>query len=238
MDDGAEDPGVARAGAAVAARRAELGMSQREIARQKMITAPALIAFEKGRAWPRERTRHMLEELLQWPAGTIAAIRAGRAVPGTAAAEPAAPGDDDAPLIVGAVDVAMSTVAAAIMALPADEDPQFAHRIRAVLADVRQLEAITARAVRSSHGAPSVIRSLGTVRRLYDELMTRAAAASGATLGQRLYTARRTANLTAADAAAALGTTPDLVSAVESETPPPEDLRSRIEALLDELVGA
>ena len=57
---------------------------------------------------------------------------------------PAAPGDDDAPLIVGAVDVAMSTVAAAIMALPADEDPQFAHRIRAVLADVRQLEAITA----------------------------------------------------------------------------------------------
>ena len=54
---------MARAGAAVAARRAELGMSQREIARQKMITAPALIAFEKGRSWPRERTRHMLEEL-------------------------------------------------------------------------------------------------------------------------------------------------------------------------------
>ena len=49
-------------------------MSQRQIARQKMITAPALIAFEKGRSWPRERTRHMLEELLQWPAGTIAAI--------------------------------------------------------------------------------------------------------------------------------------------------------------------
>ena len=68
--------------------------------------------------------------------------------------------------------------------------------------------------------------------------MTRAAAAPGATLGQRLYTARRTANLTADDAAAALGTTPDLVSSVESETPPPEDLRSRIEALLDELVGA
>ena len=77
MEAGEIDDGIARAGAAVAARRRELGISQRELARQKIITAPALITFEKGRSWPRERTRHTLEQLLQWPAGTIARIRAG-----------------------------------------------------------------------------------------------------------------------------------------------------------------
>ena len=45
MNDGAVDPGVARAGSAVAARRTELGISQRELARRKIITAPALSAF-------------------------------------------------------------------------------------------------------------------------------------------------------------------------------------------------
>jgi hypothetical protein len=73
--------------------------------------------------------------------------------------------------------------------------------IPGVVARWRQ-EAITARAVRTSQGSAGVIKSLAAVRRRYDELMTRAAAAPEATLGQRLYTARRRANLTAAEAAA------------------------------------
>ena len=77
-------------------------------------------------------------------------------------------GDDDAPLIVGAVDVAIRAprLPRSWPCLPM-RIRSSAHRLRAVLADVRQLEAITARAVRSSHGAPSVVRSLGTVRRFY-----------------------------------------------------------------------
>jgi transcriptional regulator with XRE-family HTH domain len=65
--------------------------------------------------------------------------------------------------------------------------------------------------------------------------MTRAAGAPGATLGQRLYTARRHANLTAEEAAAALGLAVDLVIAVESEAPAPVDTQSRIEELIAEL---
>ncbi len=72
-----EDPGVVRAGAAAAARRRELDISQRSLAADGIINAGALIAFEKGRSWPRERTRAKLEEVLQWPAGTIARIREG-----------------------------------------------------------------------------------------------------------------------------------------------------------------
>ena len=52
-----DDPGMVRAGAAAAARRRELNVSQRSLAADGVINAGALIAFEKGRSWPRERTR-------------------------------------------------------------------------------------------------------------------------------------------------------------------------------------
>ncbi len=107
MDAGAADPDVARAGTAVAARRRELGISQRELARRKVITAPALISFEKGRAWPRERTRHTLEELLQWPAGTIARIRAGAPPPQAATGSSARDGSEVA-LVADAVELALA----------------------------------------------------------------------------------------------------------------------------------
>lgn len=63
----APDPGMVRAGAAAAARRRELNISQRSLAAEGILNAGALIAFEKGRSWPRERTRARLEEILQWP---------------------------------------------------------------------------------------------------------------------------------------------------------------------------
>jgi transcriptional regulator with XRE-family HTH domain len=236
MHDDAGAPGAARAGAAFADRRQELGITQRELARAKIITASSLIAFEKGRSWPRERTRATLEDLVRWPAGTLAKIRAGGAVPSETAAP--APEEGEAALIVDAVEVAMHTVDAATRQLPAAEHPAFAERAQAVLADLRRLEAVTARAVRTSHGAPAVIRALAAVRGRYDELMSRAAAAPGATLGQRLYVARRRVNLSAAEAAAALAAPPELVAAVESETPAPdENSRARIEALITDLGG-
>ena len=68
------DPGMVRAGAAAAARRRELNISQRSLAADGIINAGALIAFEKGRSWPRERTRAKLEEVLRWPPGTIALV--------------------------------------------------------------------------------------------------------------------------------------------------------------------
>src|SRR5262245_42453590 len=73
------DPGMVRAGAAAAARRRQLDISQRSLAADGIINAGALIAFEKGRSWPRERTRAKLEEVLQWPVGTILRIRRGDA---------------------------------------------------------------------------------------------------------------------------------------------------------------
>ena len=211
VDAGAADPGVARAGTAVAARRGELGISQRELARRRVITAPALIAFEKGRAWPRERTRHTLEELLQWPAGTIARIRAGAAAPPQAAHGPSARDGSEVALVADAVELALARFDDAIGALPSPKGTGFAARAGVILADLHKLERLAARAVRHSGGSPAVIKALGAVRRRYDELMVQVAGSPGATLGQRLYAARRRVNVTAAETAAALGAPAELI---------------------------
>ena len=237
MHDDAVAVGVARAGAAFAARRAELGLSQRQLANMKIIGAPNLIAFEKGRSWPREKTLAKLEQVVQWPPGALAKVRAGGGPNVSGATGTQDPESDTAAVVTGAVSVAVAQVLAAADTLPHERDGTFSERVRAVLADLRTLEAITARAVRSSQGSPEVIKSLRLIRHRYGELMTRAAGAPGATLGQRLYTARNAAALTAAEAAGAMDVAPGVVAAAEAEEPVADHDWRRIEALITELGG-
>ncbi len=212
------DAGMVRAGAAAAARRRELNISQRSLAAGGVINAGALIAFEKGRSWPRQVTRTKLEEILQWPAGTIERIRRGEPAQAgpvrSAGTEPAA----EVPLIAQAVTTAAHTVGATIDALPATADPGFTARATAILADLRQLEAVASRAARIQV-TPELIRALSAVRSRIDELTLRAAAAPDATLGQRLYAARRRANLTVGETARAAGVAEDVIVAAEAEQP-------------------
>ena len=167
---------MVRAGAAAAARRRELDISQRSLAADGIINAGALIAFEKGRSWPRERTRAKLEEVLHWPPGTIARLRQGEPVAARPSRtnHPDSPGDDS-PLIAQAVVTAVNTFGTAIEALPAVDDPDFTPRVTKILADLRQLEAVAARAARISKVSPALIKALSAVRSRYDELMLRAA---------------------------------------------------------------
>src|SRR5215212_1019835 len=110
------DRGMLRAGAAGAARRRELDISQRSLAADGIINAGALIAFEKGRSWPRERTRARLEEVLQWPPGTIARLRQGEPPARERPTEPA--GGSEGQLIAQAVITAVHTLGGAVDALP------------------------------------------------------------------------------------------------------------------------
>ncbi|MDT5095295.1 MAG: hypothetical protein QOH60_4658 [Mycobacterium sp.] len=232
-DEAPVDSGIARAGAAVAARRRELDITQRTLAKYRIMNAGALIAFEKGRSWPRERTRAKLEEVLQWPPGAIANIRNGGAAPGERQ-EPD-PGSDQAPLIVGAVDVAMKTFESAIAALPDTSTPGFAQQAEVILADLRQLEAVVARAARQSRGMAAVVMALSAVRTRREELMLAAATAPNATLGQRLYAARRRAQLSAAETANAVGVSSDLIESVEAGQPATDDDAAAIEAFVAQL---
>ena len=238
---GEADPGMVRAGAAAAARRRELDISQRSLAADGIINAGALIAFEKGRSWPRERTRTKLEDVLRWPPGTIARIRHGEPAPGDPSI-PGPPPDDRSPsgpaadspesLIAQAVVAAVDGCSLAIAALPSVRDPEFTERSAPILFDLRQLETIAVRAAKISGMTPGLINALSRVRRHYDELMTLAAGAADAPLGLRLYAARRQANLSALETAQAAGVPEDLISRAEAGEPLPAGAADALEAVI------
>jgi transcriptional regulator with XRE-family HTH domain len=214
----AGDPGVARAGAAVAARREELKLTQRYLARNGIVNAGALIDFEKGRRWPRRATLARLEDALQWPHGTIDRIRREHADP-DGEKTVTMMNTVRAPLMAEAVEVALATITTAIESLPEPTGPDFGHRAAAVLADLRRLEAVAAGAARSAKGAPEVALVLSAVRRCHRDLMLRAARAPRATIGQRLYATRHRAELTAEEFANAAGVPVDVITAAEAEVP-------------------
>jgi transcriptional regulator with XRE-family HTH domain len=233
----AVDQGMVRAGAAAAARRRELDISQRSLAAEGIINAGALISFEKGRSWPRDRTRARLEEVLRWPPGTINELRAGGSggvVEETGVARREEAGDEGS-LIAQAVVAAVNTLGSTIDSLPAADDEDFTPRITAILSDLRQLEAVAARAARIGRVTPTLIRALSAVRRRIEELTMLAATGRHATLGQRLYAARRSSNLTIAETAQAAGVTEDDVARAESEQPVPTHAVGAIETLIDQL---
>ncbi|MEY8013657.1 transcriptional regulator [Mycobacterium servetii] len=234
----------AGAGAAAAARRRELDISQRSLAAAGVINAGALIAFEKGRSWPRTRTRAKLEEVLQWPAGTIARIRRGAPAPDAAPTQAPPPEDaaserpepdSSVSLIAQAVVAAVDGCSLAIAALPPADDPEFSERATPILANLRQLETIAVRATRISRMTPELINALSTVRRQFDELMTRGADAPNALLAQRLYTTRRRAKLSALETAHAAGVPEDTIARAEAQEPLPAEATEAIETLLRQL---
>ena len=231
---GVVDPGLVRAGAAAAARRRELDISQRRLAADGIINAGALIAFEKGRSWPRERTRAKLEAILQWPQGTIARLRNGEPLAPERPPEPVA-GADEGQLIAQAIITAVHTLEGAVDSLPPVDGAEFTRRVTAILADLRRLEAVAARATRISQVTPALIKALGTVRRQIDELTMLAATAPHATLGQRVYATRRRANLTIAEIAQAAGVSEDDIARAEAEEPLTAASIDAIEGLLKQL---
>jgi transcriptional regulator with XRE-family HTH domain len=236
------DPGVARAGRAVAARRNELEITQRGMAKDKIINAGTLIAFEKGRSWPRRATLAKLEEALQWSPGTIARIRSGTQASSGATAP--VPTDETtealtdtvrAPLMAEAVELAMHSISAAMSLLGDPSDPNFTPRVTSILADLRKLENVAANAARNAKGTPSVVLALSSVRRAYNDVMARAARSPHATLGQRLYGARHRAELSLEEAAAAAGLPETFLADAEAERPIPAEVAAAITTLIGQL---
>nr|WP_237571176.1 helix-turn-helix domain-containing protein [Mycolicibacterium lacusdiani] len=228
---------MVRAGAAAAARRRELDISQRRLAAEGIINAGALISFEKGRSWPRERTRAKLEEVLQWPQGTIARLRQGVATAAAPEPPPSAPpaNGDEVSLVAQAVDTAVRSLADAATSLPPVEDSGFTPRVTAMLADLRQLESVAASAARIGRVTPSLLKALSAVRRQIDDLSLLGATAPGAPLGQRLYAARRRANLTIEETAQAAGVPDSAVVATEAGQTVPDDVTDLIESLVTQI---
>lgn len=149
----------------------------------------------------------------------------------------ATPDEGEAAVIVGMADAAMHMFTAAIGTLPDSNDPEFTERAGVVLAGLRKLQASLTQAAGRSRTTPAVIVALSGVRTCYDDLMARAAASPGATLGQRLYTGRLRAKLSARETANGAGLRADLLDAVEAEETPTEDEASKIKDLIAALGG-
>lgn len=229
------DPAIARAGRAVAARRRELDITQRSLARDKIINAGTLISFEKGRSWPRRSTLAKLEEILQWAPGTITQIRSGAGPEEDREETEVVTNSVRAPLMAEAVELAMHTINSAAADLPVASDREFTPKITAILADLRKLEAVAANAARNAKGTPSVVLALSTVRRRYHELMLHAVQAPTATLGQRLYAVRDQADLTVEETANAADLSAQTIVDAEADRDLPADAVTALENLVAQL---
>ena len=228
-------PDIARAGAAVAARREELGFSSRHLSDDGAIGHGELEDFERGRSWPPESTLERLERALRWPPGTITGVARGGEVPE----------DDDTESLSDSVQlevmldyagIALDGLSARIATLPPVSDPDFGPQVAEQLAQLRRLHATTASAARSAP-ALEIVLALSDVRRTYSALMLRAAAAPAATLGQRLYAARHRAQLSAEETAAACGVSADAVTAVEAERAVPAEVSATLEDVVHRLTS-
>src|SRR5688572_29440346 len=104
--------------------------------------------------------------------------RAVRSLENRGPMEPA-PQEGEASVIVSLSEAAMRMYTAAIDALPFPEDKKFHKRADVVLSGLRKLRDGLSEAASRSRSTSTVILELSDVRKRYDDLMARAAAAPG-----------------------------------------------------------
>jgi hypothetical protein len=146
--------------------------------------------------------------------------------------------DGEAQVIVNLAEAAMYMYRAAIDSLPFPEDKKFQKRADVVLTGMRKLRAALTEAASQSRSTPAVIVALSDVRRRYDDLIARAAAAPGSTLGQQLYTARLGAKLSAQEAANGVGLRADLPDELEAGGTPTTEEAAKVQGLIAALRAA
>jgi hypothetical protein len=140
--------------------------------------------------------------------------------------------EGEAQVIVNLAEAAMHMYRAAIDSLPFPEDKKFHKRADVVLSGMRKLRVALADAASQSRSTPTVIMALADVRRRYDDLMERAAAAPGSTLGQQLYIVRIRAKLSAQEAARGVGLRPELPDELEAGATPTDQEAAKIQELI------
>lgn len=233
---GEVDLSVARAGAAVAARREELGLSQRKLADERIVSQSVLVKFERGEHWPRQNTLTKIEGYLDWSPGTIARIRAGADAPDAESTEVLSP-TVQVGVLIDASEIALRVLLARAAGLPSASAPQFGAEIAPLLSELRRLERAISGAAVTSTGRPEVARLLSQIRLTIEDLAGIASRAPGATLGQRLTAVRTRSRLSTAEVAAASGTDIDTVNAAEAERPLSAQARVAVEQFIA-VVGA
>ena len=233
------DPSLLRVGAAVAARREELGLPAAPTQRRQDHQPKQPCRLRAGpQLAPRQHARQTGTLLCS---GRQARWRAS----GTAPTPPGDEARDDRHRSVvrrcAGLDARRGRRSWLWMASgpeprawPRPPIPPSARRSANCWPNCAELQTTTAAAARAASG-PDVALLLSDVRRTYNELMLRAARAPRAALGPRLYAARRAAELSADEAAAAAGVDVRAVADAESGRPVPAEVAATLEALVAQL---
>jgi hypothetical protein len=140
--------------------------------------------------------------------------------------------EGEAQVIVNLAAAAMHMYKVAIDSLPFPEDKKFQKRAEVVLSGMRKLREALTDAASKSRATPNVVIALADVRRRYDDLMERAAAAPGATLGQQLYAARIRVKLSAHEAARGVGLRLELPDELEAGATPTDQEATKVQELI------
>jgi hypothetical protein len=148
-----------------------------------------------------------------------------------------APHEGESSVIVSLSEAAMHMYTAAIDSLPLPEDKKFHKRAEVVLSGLRKLRTALTEAASRSRSSPAVIVALSDVRRRYDDLMTRAAAAPESSLGQQLYAARIQAKLSAQEVANGAALRADLLDDLEAGETPTQEEVAKVKGLIAALGG-
>jgi hypothetical protein len=148
------------------------------------------------------------------------------------------PDEGEANIIVGMAEAAMHMYRSAIDSLHGDGDMEFPGRAEVILSGLRKLQGTLTEAAARSRPTPEVVVALSGVRRQYDDLIARSAAAPGSSLGQQLYVARRNAKLSAQEAANGMGLRADLLDELEAGETPTEEESVKIKQLIEALGGS
>ncbi|OHU97051.1 hypothetical protein BKN37_22400 [Mycobacterium talmoniae] len=149
-----------------------------------------------------------------------------------------APDEGEAPIIVGLAEAALQLHACAIESLPQPDTSSFHPRVHAILAGLRKVQAMLQTAAGRTRITPAVIAALADVRTRYDDLMTRAAAAPGSSLGQQLYVARRRAQLSVHEIATGVGLRAEVLEALEAGQSVSADEAVKVKELIAALSGS
>ncbi|WP_166556002.1 FHA domain-containing protein [Mycolicibacterium sp. CBMA 226] len=245
------DPGIVYAGMQVAARRKELGFSQRGLAAGGVMNAGALIAFEKGRSWPQVGTQEKLENVLRWPRGEISRLRRQVANGGvtTAVTEidpektavvPPSPSPAREETGSTAVDPGflaqwasqnLAKARAHRAELPPVTNRNYQSAVSRLIDELSSLELL----VHNASGAPELRSVFLQVRAELREVMLEAAAAPSATVGQRLFAARDRDRLSVDDAALMAGVPAASLRAFEAGGHLPDEDKALLEDFLASL---
>jgi transcriptional regulator with XRE-family HTH domain len=228
------DAGIAAAGAAVVRRREELGFTQRKLMDDGVIGQSNLVAFERGRRWPRENTRAKLEKALGWGPGHLARLRHA-AIDRPEKTTDAMSATVRVSVLVQALELALSGIKARIETLPHPDADSFTDRAGVLLEELGRVHTTATQTVRTAKGSAMAVL-LGDVRRTHNKLVVRAARAPGSPLSQRLYAARHLAELTVQETAAAAGVDAGFVADAEAGQQIPEAISESLQALVEQLL--